>query len=294
MSKLSGHWTFSLVALFAATSMVVAGTEAFAAGKNKLDIVKNSEYDPNAEQVELFNAMEDGKVESKLVLKDSKGGRLLVTNNTQQPLSVSMPKAMVGVQVLKQLGGLGGQSGGQGGFGSGGQAQSTGGGINGGTGGNTGGLGGNSGGSLFSIPASKTLSLDFNSVCLEHGKAEPASRMEYTVAPVATFSEDPVLERLLVNVAEQRIDNHVAQAAAWHLASEMSWGDLAAKSVKHLGGLPATSYFSRAQLSKAQQAVSVLTFRVQQEAEENKNNSESEEVSETPEPAPADRVSLAR
>ncbi|MEZ6047500.1 MAG: hypothetical protein R3C11_18360 [Planctomycetaceae bacterium] len=298
MSKLSGHRGLALLTLLS-TAFLIAGTQlATAAGKSKLDVVNSTEFDPNAEEVELFSAMEDGKVASKLVLKDSKGGSLLVTNNTQQPLTVAMPKAMVGVQVLKQRS-LGSNNGGGGSFGSfgsggGGGAQTTGGGI-----GNTGGInsgGGNNNfnsGNLFSIPPSKTLSLSFNSVCLEHGKTEPAPRMEYTVAPVKTFSEDPVLERLLVNVSEQRIDKQVAQAAAWHLANEMSWTELASKSVKHLGGLPPTSYFSSAQLAQAQQAVSILTYRVNEEAKQNENASE-EEVSEKPEADKVDRVSLLK
>ncbi|MCA9041310.1 MAG: hypothetical protein KDA65_13235 [Planctomycetaceae bacterium] len=300
MPKLSGHFSFALTAILSATLLISQSEYSSAAGKSKLQIVNNTEFDPNAEQVELFSAMEDGKVASKLVLKDSKGGRLLVTNNTQQPLTVAMPQAMVGVQVLKQFGqGLNSGGFGNNSFGSGGGAQSTGGGLNSGfgnQGGNRGGnnLGTNSTGSLFSIPPAKTLSLQFNSVCLEHGKAEPAPRMEYTVAPVKTFSEDPVLERLLVNVAQERIEPQVAQAAAWHLASDMSWSELAAKSIKHLGGRPATSYFSGNQLAQAQQAVSILTTRVKQEAEQNKNNPESEEVSEKEEASNTDRVSLAR
>ena len=92
-----------------------------------------------------------------MILKHSKQGNVLIENKTDQPLTVKLPDAVVGVHVLKQ-GGLGmgmsapgGGGGGQQGGGGGGGGQSSGGGMSGGGGG--GGMQGGGGGmGMFSIP----------------------------------------------------------------------------------------------------------------------------------------------
>ncbi|HAW30434.1 MAG TPA: hypothetical protein DCY03_20310, partial [Planctomycetaceae bacterium] len=49
--------------------------------------------------------------------------------------------------------------------------------------------------------------------------------------------------------------------AAWHLADKMSWQELAAKSIKHLGGAPASPYFNQAELQYASQLVGMAHAR---------------------------------
>jgi hypothetical protein len=110
--------------------------------------------------VELFSGMDDGRLETKLVANDSKGGFVFITNNADQTLTVDLPKSFVAVQVLKQLGGgmgmggmggggmggMGGMGGGMGGMGGGGMGgggmQNMGGGMGGG------GMGGMGGGGM--------------------------------------------------------------------------------------------------------------------------------------------------
>ncbi len=101
---------------------------------------------------------------------------------------MKLPETFLAVQVLKtgcsgwrtRCGGLGGGLGG-GGQG-GGQAQTAGGGAGGGLGGGLGGMGGGgqggAGGGFFSIPPEKTVYVPYTSVCLEHGKVEPAPRLD--------------------------------------------------------------------------------------------------------------------
>ncbi|MBT4864667.1 MAG: hypothetical protein HON53_06015, partial [Planctomycetaceae bacterium] len=75
--------------------------------KAKRPITKLS-LDPTAKSVELFAGMEKGLLDVKAIPKDSKKGNLLIENKTDKPLTVQMPDAFVGVQVLKQIGGMGG------------------------------------------------------------------------------------------------------------------------------------------------------------------------------------------
>ena len=74
-------------------------------GSNRRSLVINPKFDASAERVELFSGMDDGRLETKIVANDSKGGFVFITNNTDQTLTVDLPKSFVAVQVLKQLGG---------------------------------------------------------------------------------------------------------------------------------------------------------------------------------------------
>ena len=91
-----------------------------------------------------------------MILKNSKQGNVLIENKTDQPLTVKLPDAVVGVHVLKQGGlgmGMSAPGGGAGGgmqTGQGSGGQSSGGGMQGGGGGGMQGGGGGMG--MFSIP----------------------------------------------------------------------------------------------------------------------------------------------
>lgn len=244
--------------------------------------ITNPKFDPDAERVGLFEGMEDGRIEVKVIAKDAKGGNLLIENKTEQPLTVDMPEAFVGVQVLKQFagggamgglgggggfgddGGLGGGGGGQNqAFGGGGQGGFGGGGGLGGGGGGFGGGGG--GGGFFSIPAEKVVRLPYKSVCLDHGLPEPHPRVEYRLVRVEDYSKDPALSELLKLVSHPRADFQSLQAAAWHLTDKMSWQELAAKGYRRLGGQGWQPYFHPVQLQQAQQLVAVSQARAQED-----------------------------
>ena len=68
---------------------------------------------------------------------------------------------------------------------------------------------------------------------------------------VEEFSENPVLAETLKMVASGQIDPQAGQAATWHITDKMSWEQLAAKSIPHIGR-PATPYFSAETLARAQ------------------------------------------
>jgi len=217
--------------------------------------IKNTKFDPDAKQVEMFAAMESGEIKTNPIAKNSLGGNLLITNETDEPISVKIPPGFV-VAPLAQFGGgggggFGGQQGGQGGQGGGQQA------AGGGQGGQQGGIGGQQGGGgggFFSIPPKKTLSVPYTSVCLQHGLDEPHPRSKYIVIPSEKFTQDPVLLTLIDMVATGKVNSVAAQAAAWHLSDGMTWQQLAAKKYDRVGARD-TPYFSYAQLMGAQQVV---------------------------------------
>ncbi len=257
----------------AATCLVLSGgSSTWAAGKQNVKRpLRKLTYDPNAEEVELFQGVESGQLKVKLIPQNSFGGNVLIENTTDKTLTVKLPQAAVGVpKHLAQFGGGGFGGGGQGGFGGGqgglgggqgGGQQQTGGGFGGGGGlgggggfggGQQGGGGGFFGGGAASIPPEQIGLIPFNSVCLQHGKPEPSVKAEYVLVPVEKFSDDPVLKELLTSVGSGKVDAQAAQAAAWHLTDKMSFDQLANKAVQHTGGAQPTPYFTHAQLLGAQ------------------------------------------
>jgi len=247
-----------------------------AAGRSKAKKKKVTSHltlDPSAKSVELFDAIESGEIQAVVIPKDSKHGNVLFENKTDEPLTVQLPEAFVAVHTLKQFGGGGFGGGGQGGFGGGGQGgggggQSAGGGFGGGgQGGGGGQFGGGGGGGLFSVPSEKIVRVPYQSVCLEHGKKEPNSKMRYRLIPVETYTENPVLRELITIVGTRRLNSEAigsAQAATWHVTNKMSWQELAAKSKSKLNGF--IPYFSQRQLLVAQSVVSTAFGRAQEKA----------------------------
>lgn len=249
------------------------------AAKRQRPITK-PKYDPDAEKVELFKGMKDGKVVVKIIPKDEMGGNFQVKNLTDKPLTVKLPEAIVGVQVLQQFGGCGGGCGFGGGGcggatgGGGGQNQPFGGGFGGGGGGGLGGgLGGGGqfgggGGGFFSIPPQKIVQVPYTSVCLAHGKPNPHPRNTYRIWQVDNYTEDTALQELVRIVGQGKVNKQAAQAAAWHLADKMTWQELAAKSVRRLGGQGSYPYFSRAELFAAQRIVTLAQARAKEREKE--------------------------
>ena len=218
--------------------------------------IQNPQYIPEAVHIDLFDGIDNEELGVKMVAMNAQGGNLLIENKTDQPLTVDMPESLVGMHVLAQFGGGGGGFGGGGAGGGGGGGQSTGGGTSGGGGsGFSGGGGGNGGGGFFSIPPERTIKVPYKSVCLEHGKPEPKPRMNYQVVRTEEFTQDPVLQELLTLVAQQKIHPQIAQAAAWHLADEMTWEELSQLKYDRVGA-PDVPKFSYQQLLAAQSLVS--------------------------------------
>jgi hypothetical protein len=233
------------------------------------------------ERTEFFKAVETGAIEIKVNMKDIGHGNLSVTNKTDRPLSIEMPPAFATVPVLAQ-GGFGGPGGGGGGgfggggFGGGGGGQVGGGGFGGGGfggggfgGGGGGGFGGGGGGGvggggLFNIPPGRVGRVDFQTICLEHGKPDPRPRMNYTIKPLSTVSTDPKIYELCRMLANDEVTQLVAQAAAWNIANGLSWDELLVKNRVELMGGYYERYFTPTQLQIAHKIVDVASERAEE------------------------------
>ena len=272
-------------------SIALATSESAQAGSNRREtrkpVLSNTKFDPTAERVELFKAMEDGLIETKVSAKDATGGVVFISNTSDKPLTVELPESFVAVQVLKQFGGGGGLGGGGlgggglggGGLGGGGggqgggQNQQQGGGFGGGQGGGGlggggagGGLGGGGqGGGFFSIPPERTVKVPYIGACLNHGKIDPNPRVEYKLVRVTEYTEDPVLAELIRMLGTGKINQHSAQAAIWTRTDNMSWQQLAEKGNRNFNGV-IEYYFTKQNIAAAQLLVATAEGNVKEAA----------------------------
>jgi hypothetical protein len=251
-----------------------ASFSASFAAESKKPITK-PKYDPAAPKVDMFDGIESQSLEVTMRPKNEFGGNVFIKNNTDKPITVLLPDAIVGIHVHPQFGGGmggGGMGGGMGGMGGGmggmgGQNQTMGGGMGGMGGGmgggGMGGMGGGGGGGFFSIPPAETVRVPFNSVCLEHGKRSPTPRNVYKVVRVEDYSDKPELKELCKVVGTGKVDTAITQAAAWHISSGMSWDQLANKMFDQAAAAD-TPYFSRQQLVAAHQLVQATEARAKE------------------------------
>ena len=89
---------------------------------------------------------------------------------------------------------------------------------------------------MMSVPAEKTVQFKVPTVCLEHGKAEPRAAIPYEIKPLDEVTTNEAVRELLTTFGKQGMNQRLAQAAAWHLASGLSWDELANKQIEHLVG----------------------------------------------------------
>ena len=268
-------------------SLVAPGISADSKKDPKKRVVTVGKLNESLEHLDVFEGIEKGVLEVRMIPKDAMGGNLFIENKGDKPLNVDFPAAFVGKQVLKQFGGQqgGGFGGGQqgGGFGGGQQGgggqQAQGGGLGGGGqqgggfgGGGQQGGGGGGGGGFFSVPTNQVIRVTYRSVCLEHGKADPTSRSVYRIAKVEEFSTDPVLKETLTMVASGQLDPQAGQAATWHLTDKMSWDQLTAKSIPHVGK-QSTPYFSAETLARARNIHTTAVARANERDEKSDKTS---------------------
>lgn len=218
--------------------------------------VTQPKYDPSAPRVEFFDGLDNQSIAAELRPKNEFGGNVFIRNLTDKPITVVLPDAVVGLHVHPQFGlnqgnqrNQGFQNGPNGGQGMGaGQNQPVSGAM-----GNPGGTGiGQNAGqqNFFSIPAAATVRLPFHSVCLEHGKATPTPRNTYQLVRTEQYSDKPELKAISRAIAEGKLDRQSIQAAAWHINSDMTWDQLAAKKFDRAAA-DNTPYFTRSQLAAA-------------------------------------------
>ena len=275
--------------LLVACLAMICVTQLVGAGKSPMRILK---YDPTAEKMDLFAAIDAGALSVRIVAHDSEGGNAYFENLSGKPLTVNLPEAVAMVQVLKQgffnnnqnggnSNGVNGNSGFSNVMGGGqqGGAQSLGSGFgqqsnNGNNNGNDipGGIGNN----FFSIPPERVAQVPFRSVCLNYGKPDPSPRMTYKPVPIETYSQDKVLQETVRIFGQGRMDRTVAQAAAWHQTDKLSWNDLASIKKYTLPGVYSSQVpiFSMSQLKAAQELVTKATKQAKERPDvEPKSNS---------------------
>ena len=206
------------------------------------------------DRVELFAALEADQVAVKLIPKNAEQATDIVENKTKRPLSIKMPEAFVGMPVLAQDFGGGGNDRG----GGGGSNQAMGGGM-----GMMGGMGGMGMGGFFNVGPERVGKIKVKTVCLEHGKEDPNPRVPYELKPITAFTQNAELIEVCRMLGNQKIDQVSAQAAAWHLSDGLTWQQLAAKvKVRHLNGRQ-TMFFNALHLNKALAAVQEAKRRTQ-------------------------------
>ena len=157
--------------------------------------------------VDLFQAMDHGEIEVIIRNKDAADANLIVENKTDKPLAIRMPAAFSCVPVMRQ-GGAGAPGMGGGGMGGGG-------------------FGG--GGGFFNIPPGRVGKTSLKTFCLEEGKKDPRSRIEYRIQPLTDLNSDPKIFEMCRMLANDEIAQPVAQAAAWNVANGLSWQELFVK-----------------------------------------------------------------
>ena len=78
--------------------------------------------------------------------------------------------------------------------------------------------------------------MPLHSVCLEHGKDNPRPKMKYRLVSVEEYTDNVVLQDLIRVYASGRLDREVAQVAAWRVANNLTWQQLATKRVARATG----------------------------------------------------------
>jgi len=235
--------------------------------------------------VDLFDAMDHGEIDVVFRARDAANANLIIENKSDKPLAIKMPAAFSAVPVMRQgLGGFGGGQQGGGGFGGGGQGggfgggggqQGVGGGIGGGGqgggfGGGGGGFGGGQqggGGGVFNIPPGRVGKASLKTVCLEEGKPDPKSRIEYKIQPLEKLNSDPKIFEMLQMLANDEIAQPAVQAAAWNTTDGLSWQQLLVKNrIERMDG-SYERYFHPNHLRIAQQVVTVSEQRAELRAQ---------------------------
>ena len=180
-----------------------------------------------SEPVDIFAAMEAGDIDVKLIVKNIEEARIVAKNNTDRPLTIKIPDAIAAVPALAQNQG-----------------------------------GGNQGG-VFNVPPEKVAKHDVKFVCLEHGKPDPRSTMQYTLRPIEEMTTNPLVIEVIHQLGKDRYGHRASQAAVWHLQNGLTWQQLANKRRRHANGV-SRPYFSPLEIRQAMNITKDVTRIVQQ------------------------------
>ena len=224
-------------------------------------------YRPEDDSVELFQAIESGQLEVRLIPRDSAQVRLLVENKSGKPLNVRMPAAMGASPVLAQFQDLPGFNDGamdnapqQLGFGLPGMQNQ---------GGNAGpffNLGGQipqhgRGIGLFNLAPETVGQMKLASVCLDHGRPNPRPTIRYELRRIEEVTDVAEVQEICIMLAGGQIAQKAAQAAAWHLNNGRNWEELEKERIHAVFGPQSKLRFTAEEIQQARRAVEKLQQR---------------------------------
>jgi hypothetical protein len=138
------------------------------------------------------------------------------------------------------------------------------------------------GGGMFNVEADKVQKVKIASVCLDHGLTDPSPRVPYKPIPIDSYAKDPAIAELVKLMISGRLDQHSAQAAAWHIQNGLSWEELANKiGIKHINGTK-EPYFTASQLERAFVAAHAAKIQAEKNSSEKSNKSVGEILADQP------------
>jgi hypothetical protein len=217
---------------------------------------------PGSQTVEFFSALDQGQIAATVIPRDSRQLTVQVENKTDKPLSIRLPESIGAVPALAQMLNPG-QFPGNNGWLDNPQQQPQ------GLGAPFGGpqMGNNvfqqgqqfnlPGGPLFNVLPGKIVKKKLPCVCLEFGKPDPRPRIPYRIERLENVSSKPEVRELLAVLGRGGCRQKTAQIAAWHLANDMSWEQLARLKHKLANG-STRPRFSAADLQLAKRLVGQL------------------------------------
>ena len=194
--------------LLAVAFLMLSG-EAFSAPQKTREMAQKSKpakFDATPaegfEEVDLFQAIADGKVDAGVIQAGMENGKLFIENKSDKPISVKLPETFGTRPVLAQIGGAGTFNRGNANnnrqlFGSGGM------------------MGG--GGGFMNIPPEKVVAVKYQSLCLDYGKAVPTATDHYELATMDDVTDKEEVKQICKMLGH--VDQKSLQFAAWHLNS---------------------------------------------------------------------------
>src|SRR6185436_4347731 len=124
------------------------------------------------------------------------------------------------------------------------------------------------GGGMFNVQPEKVAKVKIALVCLDHGLKDPAPQVPYKLIPIESYAKSAEVTEVVKMLSRGELDQHSAQAAAWHLQNGLTWEELVKKvGVKHLNG-SIEPYFTGAQLQRAMLASHIAGERAEKASKE--------------------------
>ncbi len=221
--------------------------------------------------VDLFQAIDHGQVDVKVIPKDSSQLRVMIENKTDKPLTVKLPDAFAAVPILAQAAAVPGARK---------KPQPENQGVGGGMGGPGMGMPGmgmpGMGGPGMGMPMGRFMNIApekvsqlaaVPTVCLDYGKGEPRAAIPYAIKPMEDYTTQPGVREVCQMLGKGQVNQRVAQACAWHLNNGLSWEKLAAKQLRFADG-STRPYFTSKEIQAAMKVSATAIQAAEQRAQD--------------------------